>query len=196
MKRTHSYSGDTARAAVRAFTSAEVFMIEHPGSGPRPIEVAQTASGGASKSEIYLWQNTDMSDKAIKNRLSKRGSKPVYPEELKKLAVGYVLNHRLSLHAVDRALVVDFFFSYLNMKVHAEYVSKLMGDYGLSFQKAMDRESRMVDKKVVEDAIEFLEEFRREGWRPDNTYFMDETGAWSNIGPGGTYNPINSYEIL
>jgi hypothetical protein len=137
-----------------------------------------------------------MSDKAIKKRLSKRGSKPVYPDDVKKLAVGYVLDHRLSLNAVDRALVVDFFTSFIKMKVHPEYVSKIMGEYGLSFQKAMGRESRMVDEKVVDDAIKFLEEFRNEGWKPINTYFMDETGAWSNVGPSGTYNPINSYEII
>jgi hypothetical protein len=82
------------------------------------------------------------------------------------------------------------------MKVHPEYVSKIMGEYGLSFQKAMGRESRMVDEKVVDDAIKFLEEFRNEGWKPINTYFMDETGAWSNVGPSGTYKPINSYEII
>jgi hypothetical protein len=192
-KRKRSYSGDEVRAALLTFESVKRFKKDHHGSGLAPMEIARAASGGASARQIRRWKNMDISDKARKQRLSMRATKAKISIQLQWLAVGFVLHRRLSLLVVHREHVVDFFYNYLRMKVHPEYISKLMKEYGLSMQTVLPRESRMADEKVVDDAVALIAEVRSEGWRPDNTFIMDETGAWSNVVSSKTYNPINSY---
>lgn len=194
LKRKRSYSGDTMRATVRAFRALEGFMNDHPDLDLDPMEIAIATSGGASERQIYRWINSDNSEGARVNRLSRRGTKPKIPFEFKWLAVGFVLHRRSFLLVVHREHVIEFFGNYLHIKVQPPYISKMLSSFGISLQTAMPRESRMTDEEVVDSSINLLAEIRREGWKPQNTFIMDETGAWSNVVSSKTYNPINSYE--
>lgn len=182
------------RATVRAYRALEEFMNDHPGLDLDPMEIAIATSGGASDREIYRWINSDNSECARINRLSRRGTKPKIPIEFKWLAVGFVLHRRSFLLVVHREHVIEFFGNYLHIKVQPQYISKMLSTFGMSLQTAMPRESRMTDEEVVDASIHLLAEIRREGWKPHNTFIMDETGAWSNVVSSKTYNPINSYE--
>lgn len=196
LKRKRSYSGDTMRATVRAFQAVEHFMNDHPGPGPDPMEIAVATSGGASERQIYRWIISDISERARVDRLSRRGAKPQIPMEFKWLAVGFVLHRRSCLLVVHRENVIEFFGNFLHLKVQPQYISKMLSSFGISLQTVLPRESRMTDEEVVDESINLLAEIRREGWKPHNTFIMDETGAWSNVVSSKTYNPVNSYELL
>jgi hypothetical protein len=196
LKRKRSYSGDTIRATVRAFRAVEEFMNDHPDLDLDPMVIAIATSGGASERQIYRWINSDNSERSRVNRLRHRGTKPKHPIEFKWLAVGFVLHRRSLLLVVRREHVIEFYGNFLHIKVQPQYISKMLSTFGLSLQTALPRESRMTDEEVVDSAINLLAEIRREGWKPENTFIMDETGAWSNVVSSKTYNPINSYEYF
>lgn len=195
-KRKRSYNSDEVRATVRAYKAAKKFVNDHPSSTLSPIEIAQETSGGASKRQIERWIKMDNSDAARRNRLRHRGKKVKIKIEFQWLAIGHVLHRRSRLLVVHRDHVVEFLLNHLHLKVHREYVSKLLNKFGISVQRVLPRETRMTDEKVVDDAIELIAEIRREGWKPHNTYIMDETGLWSNVVDSYTYSPVNSCEFL
>lgn len=195
LKRKRSYSGDVVRATLRAFKSAKKFVDDHPGSALDPMKVAQETSGGASKRQVYRWFRSDNTDTARKKRLRKRGATKKIKIECQWLAVGHVLNRRAALLSVHRKEVAEFFLNHLHLIVHHEYVSKMLGKFGITVQRILPRESRMTDEQVVRDAIELIAEIRREKWKPRNTFIMDETGLWSNDVGNYTYNIVNSYDF-
>jgi hypothetical protein len=183
-----SYSGDTARASIRAFKAARTEQVAHPGLALAPLSVAQATSGGASRRTIYNWLHSNMSEEAISERLSHRGRHALLSEAQEALAVGNVIDHRLSLLPVERHTVIDFAAAYLNKNLRPQFVSAMLQKHGISLQQSLARGSRLVDLEVVDDALKIIVELRKEGWAPRNIVVMDETGIWSNTVPKKTYH--------
>lgn len=191
-----SYSGDTARASIRAFKAARTEHVPHPGLAPAPAAVAQSSSGGASRATIYRWVNSDMSQDAIIERLSHRGRHALLSEAQEALLIGNVIDRRLNLLPVERGTVIDFSEAYLNKHLRPQYVSSVLAKYAISLQRTLPRASRMLDLEVVEDALKTIVELREEGWAPRNILVMDETGIWSNSISKRTYHFRNWYEKI
>lgn len=183
-----SYSGDTARASVRAYKAARTEKTSHPGLALVPLSIAQATSGGASRQTIYNWLHTDISQEAITERLSHRGRHALLSEAQEALLVGNVMDHRLNLLPVERRTVIDFAAAYLNKNLRPQFVSTMLQKRGISLQQSLPRGSRLVDLQVVAEALKIIVELREEGWAPRNILVMDETGIWSNIVPKKTYH--------
>jgi hypothetical protein len=193
IKRTRSYSGDTARAARRSFMNAAKNCNSNPALVPSPLSVAKSTSGGASKTTIYRWMNTDMSEKAMNSRLSHRGRKALLSDDMEALVIGFVVDRRLNLLAVHRDDILDFALSFLHKKLQPQYISNLLKKYHITLQTTLPRQGRMIDLEVVDDATQLITELRNEEWKPDEIIVMDETGAWSNTVQKNTYHFINWY---
>ena len=131
------------------------------------IDQARQLSGGASNDTIHRWIFNDISPSAEKERLSHRGSKPLFPEDMIKLAVGYAVDLRLDLQAVDRAKIVDFVHGFCGIKAQPQRVSEWLLDHGFSSQMSMPRSSRMTSLEVAEEAVEFLLSLRRRKLEPN-----------------------------
>jgi len=192
--RKRSYSGDTARASIRALKAARTESVSHPGHALAPAAVAQSSSGGASRRTIYRWLTSDMSQEAIAERLSHRGRHALLSEAQEALLIGNVVDRRLNLLPVERSTVIDFSEAYLNKHLRPQYVSSVLAKYALSLQRTLPRASRMLDLEVVEDALKTIVDLREEGWAPRNILVMDETGIWSNTVSNRTYHFRNWYE--
>jgi transposase len=190
-----SYSGDTARASVRAFKAARTEKASHPGLAPAPLSIAQATSGGASRQTIYNWLHSNMSQEAIDERLSHRGRHALLSEAQEALLVGHVIDRRLNLLPVERHTVIDFAAAYLDKTLRPQFVSTVLQKHGISLQQSLPRASRLVDLEVVDDALKIIVELRNEGWAPRNILVMDETGIWSNTVPKKTYHFRNWCEI-
>lgn len=200
MKRTRSYSNDTKAATVAFVKGTPEWEQIRDGVHERlphsVLDQARQLSGGASNDTIHRWIFNDISPSAEKERLSHRGSKPLFPEDMIKLAVGYAVDLRLDLQAVDRAKIVDFVHGFCGIKAQPQRVSEWLLDHGFSSQMSMPRSSRMTSLEVAEEAVEFLLSLRRRKLEPNQILFMDETGLWSNVVERRTYNSRNLCEPL
>ena len=195
MSRKRSYSGEFARSVVRAKKAARAENSSSPSALPAPPLPAPRSARWPSRTTVYTWMHTDMSKCAIKKRLSRRGRKPKLAEDQEVLLIGYVIQLRLALKAVNRNDVRQFAQAYFGKKLIPQYVSDLMKKYGLSFQTSLPRQSRMIEENVVDDAMKLISELREEGWQPMNIIVMDETGIWSNSISNKTYHFKNWYEL-
>ena len=70
-----------------------------------------------------------------------------------------------------------------------------MSEYGLSYQMAMSRNSRMTSIEVAA-SFDFLMDIRSMDLDPKDIIVMDETGLWSNVTRKRTYHFINLCELL
>lgn len=188
MKRTKSYSGDTKRAAVRAYKYVQTRSTGPTHVTPTPVGIAVAASGGASTRSVYRWLDQDLSQDAIDERLSHRGRKPLLSDSQECLTIGYVIDCRRSLLTVSRRDVVDFARAYLKLELRPQFISDLFTRYDFSLQKVLTRSSRMVSHEVVDDALTTIATIREYGFPPDRILVMDETGLWSNVSSPRTYH--------
>lgn len=199
MKRHRSYSVDTKTATV-AFVKSHPEWEEIQG-GVRErlshpvMSQAQALSGGASEDAIHRWLFEDISPSAEKERLSHRGAKPMFPEDLIKLAIGYAIDVRLDLQALTRQKIIDFVHGFCGIEPQPQRISEWLEDHGFSSQMSRPRGSRMTDLEVANDAVEFLLALRARNLRPDQILFMDETGLWSNLVERRTYHFRNLYAV-
>lgn len=198
MKRARSYSSDT-KAATVAFVkgSPEWEQIRdgvHERLPHHVLDQARVLSGGASADTIHRWITEDISPSAEKERLSHRGARPQFPEDMIKLAVGFAVDLRLDLQAVDRAAIVDFAHGFCGIKPQPQRVSEWLLNHGFSSQMSMARSSRMTSLEVANQAVDFLMNLRERNLQPNQILFMDETGLWSNVVERRTYHFRNLYE--
>ncbi len=197
MKRPRSYSLDTKTATVAFVKSTPDWAGIEEGVRERlshPVmSQARTLSGGASVDAIHRWVFEDISPSAERERLSHRGAKPEFHEDIIKLALGYAIDLRLDLKAVDRAQIIDFVHGFCGIKPQPQRVSEWLSDHGFSSQMSIARSSRMTNLEVVNEAVEFLLELRARGLSPGQILVMDETGLWSNTVERRTYNFRNLY---
>lgn len=173
------------RAATEVFRSVKRLRTEHGAKWLSPLSLASVAAGGASKTRIYEWLRTDLTDDTHEEG---RGALPVLSEDLESLLVGFAVSRRTSLEPLSLALLKQFCQSYLNLSPSLSTLSRIMTKYGFSSQKVMARNSRMVSQEVVEDALAFIEEIRTYAFPPHRIICMDETGLWSNITAPKTYH--------
>jgi hypothetical protein len=192
MKRTRSYSSDTKSATVAFVKSTPEWGEIQNGARerlPHPVlSQAQVLSGGASTDAIHRWLFEDISPSAEKERLSHRGAKTVLADDLIKLAIGYAVDPRLDLQAVDRERIIDFVHGFCGIKPQPQRVSEWLLAHGFSSQMSLARSSRMTDLDVANEAVDFLLELRARKLQPNQILVMDETGLWSNTVERLTYN--------
>jgi len=184
---TH-YSIESKRAAVAVFKAVKELCDEHDAKWLSPLHLASVASGGASKSRIYEWLNSDLSDDDDATPGKKRGRPKTLSEEEEKLLVGFAISTRSAFKPVSLQTLREFCEAYFNVSPSDSTLSRIMKDHGMSSQKVRSRNSRMVSEGVVEDALEALAEIRSYNFPPHRVICMDETGLWSNIPSRQTYH--------
>jgi transposase len=185
------YSVDRKRAAVEVFRKAQECLDQDHEISLSPMDLARAASGGASKREIYRWLKEDLSDAAIENKVENRGNHPLLSLDQVKLLLGFAVEQRCLHRAVYIQKLRVFCQSYFKLTVSKSTISNIMQNYGLSSQKSLARNSRMVSEEVVEAAIEAIEDIRGYGFPPHRIICMDETGVWSNTVKPKTYHFTN-----
>jgi len=179
------YHIERKRAAVEVFRRVKRLRTEHDEKWLSPLALASVAAGGASKTRIYEWLNSDLTNDAKEET---RGAPPVLAEDEEMLLVGFAVSMRSSLQPLSLATLKQFCQSYLNFSPSLSTLSRIMSKNGFSSQKAMSRNSRMVSQEVVEDAVDFIEEIRSYAFPPRRVIAMDETGLWSNVTAPRTYH--------
>lgn len=197
MKRTRSYSTDTKAATVAYVQSTPEWGEIQDGARKRlshqVMSQAQVLSGGASPDAIHRWLSEDISPSAEIERLSHRGAKPVLAEDLVKLAVGFAIDLRLDLQAVNRERIIDFIYGFCGIKPQPQRVSDWLREHGFSSQMSLARSTRMTDLEVANEAVDFLLDLRARNLQPNQILVMDETGLWSNTVERRTYSFKNLY---
>jgi hypothetical protein len=184
------------RAAVAVFRHAKRFKTEHGVKSLSPLEFAQVASGGGSQTQVYQWLKSDLDKEVEEQHQERRGSTPMLSEDQLSLLVGFACFMRTALKPLHRNDLQQFCISHLGKTPSLPTISRIMTEYGFSFQKSMTRNSRMVSEDVVDDALDAIQELRSYKFAPDQLLFMDETGLWSNVTTPKTYHFANWYFIL
>ena len=163
-------------------------------SGLSQRELVKLASGTdhpPSVRTVYQWMRENLDQQQYMARLSCRGRRPKLTPEQTQLLLGYACHRRQALETVSLQSLVDFSSAHLRTNLSVNTISRIMRDHGFSSQRAMQRESRMTTKKLVDDAIEFLADLRSYVYTPDRIIVMDETGLWSNVVAPKTYHYRN-----
>lgn len=189
------YSLDRKRAAVDVFRHVKRFKSGERAKYPSARELSSVAAGGASESQIYEWLQQDLSIDAQEHRAERRGSAPLLSQTQVSLLLGFACSLRSSLRPVFLNTLKQFCHSHLSKTPSLSTLSRIMTEHGFSSQKAMSRNSRMVDPMTLDDALSAIEEIRSYGYPPDQMLFMDETGLWSNVTAPRTYHFAGWYMI-
>lgn len=154
----------------------------------QPIALASVAAGGASKAQIHVWLNENLSPEAVSEKQENRGASKLLSDDQESLLVGFAISTRSSLEPVTLETLRQFCFNLFDVVPSLPNLSRNMNEFGFSSQKAMSRSSRMVSTEVVDAAISSIEEIRSYIFPPDQVLFMDETGLWSNVRQRKTYH--------
>jgi hypothetical protein len=184
------------RAAVDVYREAKRFRTEECKDSISPLAIAQVASGGAGRTQIFLWLKQDLSDEAIEERNRLGGRAPALKEDQEVLLVGFAVSRRLALSTVSLDGLQKFCENYLRTKPSLATLSRIMSRHGFSSQRARARAARLTTEEVVEDAIDAIEQIRSYNYPPHRIIGMDETGLWSNVASPKTYHFRNWSEIL
>ena len=179
------------RAAVAVYQYAQELKASHPSPWLSPLHFAQAAAAGASPSSVFSWLTSDLSVEANELREETRGRHSMLSKDQQDLLVGYACSTRSALLPVKLWDLTRFCNSHLNRTPSQSTLSRIISSYGLSSQKTLKRNSRMVSEDVVEDALATIEEIRDYDYPPRRVLFMDETGLWSNVTQPHTYHFIN-----
>ena len=193
---TEHYNIHRKRAAVDIYREVKRFRKDEDSDWIPPLSLAQVASGGATRSQIFRWLKQDLSDEAIESRIGKGGRPRALSEDQEMLLVGFAVSRRSALEPVSLELLLQFCDNYLSMKPSLATLSRIMAQHGFSSQKALSRNSRMTCAEVVDNAIDALEEIRSFHYPPHRILSMDETGLWSNVAAPKTYHFRNWSVIL
>lgn len=197
-KEKSSYSDGERLAAVRIIVQSkewgEIQAHKRQRITPRLMSLARTASGGASDDTIRNWLRTDINPEKSKERLSKRGRKKKLAEDFIAVLVGFAVDRRLALKAVNAQDLIDFARGYFNITISKQRISEILESYGFSSQLSMERNSRMTDEQVAMDSLDFILRLRQERKKIKRLLVMDETGLWSNVVQRLTYHFINWYK--
>lgn len=184
------------RAAVEVFRLASHYKKEKYFESLSPLSLAQAASGGASKSQIYRWLKQDLSDEAVDARKSHPRHPPALTEDQVALLVGFAVSRRAAFEVVSLDILRNFCNNHFNTLPSLSTISRIMNEHDMTSQSSLKRNSRMVSEDVVEDAIDAIQQIRRLNYPPDRIICMDETGLWSNVTNPKTYHYRNWFEIF
>lgn len=199
MKGCQSYSNEIKQTTVRVILESaewkEICEGKRQRLSSRTLDLASVVSNGASHNTINRWINSDISLEAESERLSRRGRPIEITPDVRALCAGYAINRRLELKAVSRQDIIDFARGIFDISISPQRVSEIMSEYGLSYQLAMSRNSRMTSPEVAEAAYDFIMDLREMKLNPNDILVMDETGLWSNVTRKRTYHFINLYEL-
>lgn len=185
------FSFDRKRAAVSVFKLCKRLKTEHGYKEVSPVEFAQAAAGSGSETQVYTWLKEDLSIEAEEHHEESRGSAPLLSDDEKSLLVGFACFKRSSLKPVSTKTLLQFCTSHLSATPSQPTISRIMREFGFSSQRTLNRNSRMVSREVVEDALDAIVELRSYGFSPEQLLFMDETGLWSNVTQQKTYHFSN-----
>lgn len=182
------YSLERKRAAVDVFRSVKRLRTERDANWLDPTFLASVTAGGASKTQLYEWLKSDLTEDAQQQHEENRGRTRVLSEDHEALLVGFAVSTRSSLRPVILMDLKRFCCSYLSTSSSLSTLSRIMAEHGFSSQKTLNRNSRMVSQEVVEDALAAIEEIRSYDFPPHRIICMDETGLWSNVSAPKTYH--------
>jgi transposase len=188
MKRKSSYTGDEKRAAKRVFQAHRQHRYSATAQVAPSHVLASAAAGGASRSTIYRWSHDNLSEEAIKERLSNRGRPRKFSDEMDQLIVGFFIDLRLNFQASTGERLVSFAHEYLGIKVSPQYISRLIKKHDITSQTSKKRNTRMTSEEVVKDVIANILAIREYNFEPDCIICFDETGLWSNVVQPRTYH--------
>lgn len=158
--------------------------------------LAATPNPPPTRATYYNWLRNPLSQEELRANLRRRGRRPLLSEEQKMLLLGYACHRRRLLKSVSHRHLRDFSSSHFDVILDKSTTSKLLDERGFSSQRSLKRSARMTTQKVVEDAIDFLEEVYSYKYPPDRIIIMDETGVWSNTIERKTYNDRGGYDSL
>jgi transposase len=182
------YHLERKRAAVDVYRSVKRFRTEVGTRRLGAYSLASVAAGGASERQIRDWLKSDLSEDAQQQHEENRGRPRVLSEDQEMLLVGFASSTRSSLHPVQLKDLKRFSESYLGATLSLSTLSRVMSEHGLTSQKGLTRNSRMVSPEVVQDALAAIEEIRSYDFPPHRIITMDETGLWSNVSAPKTYH--------
>jgi hypothetical protein len=156
-----------------------------------PISLAQVASGGADRSQIYRWLTHNLSEETNESEI-RRGRPPrLLSDDQEALVVGMAVSKQSVFETVSLDILQQFCNNYLMLKPSLSTLSNLMHRHGFSSQKVMQRNSKMTCPAVVGDAIDILEQIRSFNFPPYRILSMDGTGLWSNVSALKSYHFYN-----
>jgi len=197
-KEKSSYSDGERLAAVRIIVGSreweDIQAHKRQRISPQLMSLARVASGGASDRSIRNWLSTDINSEAWNERLSKRGRKKKLSEDFIAIVVGFAIDRRLALKAVNAQDLIDFARGYFNINISKQRISEILQKYGFSSQLSMERNSRMTDEQVAMDSLDFILQLRQERKEFKRLLVMDETGLWSNVVQRLTFHFVNWYK--
>jgi len=159
------------------------------------LAIASGSDHPPSAATIYRWKKEALTEDEHVARLKRRGRSPKLSDEQNQLLCGFACSLRHSHKTVSLQLLQDFCYTHLAVTLSYSSISKRMKEWGFSSQRAMQRESRMVSQKVVDDAIDLVSTVRAYQYPPNRILVMDETGLWSNQMAPYTYHFRNGYAI-
>jgi hypothetical protein len=190
-RRGEHYNIQRRKAAVDVYEAVKRARKNGSLNSLTPISLAQVASGGAARSQIYRWLTQNLSDEANESEI-RRGRPPrMLSEDQEALVVGMAVSRRSVLESVSLDLLQQFCNNYLMLKPSLSTLSILMHRHGFSSQKVLKRNSRMTCSEVVDDAIDLLEQIRSFHFPPHRILSMDETGLWCNVTAPKSYHFCN-----
>jgi transposase-like protein len=195
MKRSRSYSGDLKRAAVASYSESKAQDPNVAKPAAHHLSLARASAGHPGRATMYRWLKQDLSPEAIAERKSHSRRRPKLSDAQQWLLVGHAIALRLKMQPVSSQDLIAFSSRIFTKVLRQQYVSEVMRRFKFSYQRALPRNSRMIDQVVVNSAIQTLHQIRQEGWQPQAILVMDETGIWSNTVPKYTYHMQNWYEI-
>lgn len=198
-KEKNSYTLGEKLAAVRIIRESQDWKEIQAGTRHRlsshTLSLARVASGGASADQIRIWLQQDLSEEAVRERLSHRGAPLKFSEAFVDILVGYAIHRRLELKPVSAQDLSDFALGFFDIEISSQRISEILNEYGFSSQLSMPRNSRMTDRQVAEDCVKFILNLRRQRVNFPRLWVMDETGLWSNVVQRQTYHFRNLCEI-
>jgi hypothetical protein len=182
------YSLNQKRAAVEVYRYAKRLKDNHEEKSINPEELALIAAGGASRSSLFDWLNTNLDSEDEDSPEETRGRHRSLTLDQEHLLVGFACWARIGLQNVSLEILTNFCISHLDASPSLPTISRIMYSYGFSSQKSLARNSRMISLQVVEDALQAIDEIRSFNFPPHRIIAMDETGLWSNVTSPRTYH--------
>ena len=136
-----------------------------------------------STSTISRLLKTNLTQHAIKKRLSHRGRKNLLSVDQQELICGLILVLRENGYCVTGKFSIPFIQHNMSIKVYPSWVSLFLKKNGFSMQKITQRIPSQLSDNYLHNCIQFLIQLRTLNKLPQQIWCMDEKGLWSNDGP-------------
>ena len=125
----------------------------------------------------------DLSEHAIKQRLSRRGRHTLLSVKQEYLVCGFILYFRSNGKIVSSKDVMDFIHDNMEITVKPNWVTHFKKRRGFSTQKVVTRFVFQFRKNYLSECIQFVKNLRKLEKSNTQIWCMDEKGVWSNESP-------------